>query len=385
MSKKDFYEVLGAAKGDDDAALKKAYRKKAMKYHPDRNPGDTEAEKHFKEVNEAYDVLKDPQKRAAYDRMGHAAFEGGMGGGAGGFGAGFGGGAGGFEDIFGDAFGDMFGDMFGGGRRSSARRGPTRGSDLRYDLTVNLDEAYEGKEVELTIPTSDACSTCDGSGAKPGSKPTTCSTCQGSGQVHVAMGPMRMAQACPSCGGEGQMVSDPCTSCHGSGVERKKKTINVTVPKGVDDGTRIRVSGEGEAGQKGGPKGDLYIYIGVREHEFFQREGEHIVVDMPLDFTDAALGGYLEVPTPDGSRAKLTIPEGTQTGQRFRLRGKGMPILNRSSYGDMYVIVHVEVPTSLSKKQKELLRQFKNDSKDKNNPQQESFAKKVKDFWKNCA
>lgn len=388
MSKRDFYEVLGANKGDDDAALKKAYRKKAMQYHPDRNPGDAEAEKHFKEVNEAYDILKDPTKRAAYDRMGHAAFEGGFGGAGRG---GFGGGAGGFNgsdfgDIFGDMFGDAFGDMFSGGAgRRRSHHGPSRGSDLRYDMRINLDEAFNGKTVELNIPTTDACSTCHGTGAKKGSKPTTCSTCGGVGQVRMSRGFMQMTQTCPTCHGEGETISDPCTSCHGAGVERVNKTISVNIPKGVDNGTRIRVSGEGEAGQKGGPKGDLYIYISVEEHEFFQREAEHIFVDMPLDFTEAALGGSLEVPTPDGGKAKLKIPEGTQTDQRFRLKGKGMPIVNRSIYGDMFVIVHVEIPTNLSKKQKELLRQFKNESGKKNNPQQEGFAKKVKDFWKNAS
>lgn len=385
MSKQDFYEVLGAEKGMDDAALKKAYRKKAMKYHPDRNPGDKEAEKHFKEVNEAYDVLKDPEKRAAYDRMGHAAFEGGMGGG--GFGGGFGGqGGADFADMFGDMFGDAFGDMFGGGgARGGRRRGPQRGSDLRYDLTVSLADAYEGKSVELNIPTSDHCGTCHGSGAKPGSSPITCSTCGGAGQVRVARGFMQMTQTCPACHGAGQMIDDPCGDCHGSGIERKNKTINVNIPKGVDDGTRIRVSGEGEAGPQGGPSGDLYIYVNMGAHDFFQREGEHIVVDMPLDFVEATLGGTLEVPTPDGGKAKLKIPEGTQAGQRFRLRGKGMPTLNRGTFGDMYVIVHVETPTKLSKKQKELLRQFRNEGGSKNNPQQESFTKKVRDFWKSAS
>lgn len=385
MSKRDFYEVLGAHKGDDDAALKKAYRKKAMQYHPDRNPDDKEAEKHFKEVNEAYDVLKDPEKRAAYDRMGHAAFEGGFGGGRqqGGFGGGFGGAD--FADIFGDMFGDAFGDAFGGAGRRRSHHGPSRGSDLRYDLRVSLDDAYNGKEIELNIPTTDSCSSCHGTGAKAGSKPTTCSTCGGAGQVRISRGFMQMAQTCPTCHGEGEVISDPCSACHGAGVERVNKTIKVNIPKGVDNGTRIRVAGEGEAGAKGGPKGDLYIYISLEGHDFFQREGEHIFVDMPLDFTEAALGGALEVPTPDGGKAKLKIPEGTQTGQRFRLRGKGMPMVNRSSYGDMFVIVHVEVPTALSKKQKELLRQFKNESGKKNTPQQEGFAKKVKDFWQNAS
>lgn len=378
MTKRDYYEILGVDKGADDAALKKAYRKKAMKYHPDRNPDDKEAEAKFKEVNEAYDTLKDSQKRAAYDQFGHAAFENG-GAGAGGFG-GFGGAGFGGHD-FSDMFEDMFGDMFGGGARSGRSRGSQRGGDLRYNLSISLDEAYAGKPVQIKIPTSVSCDTCDGSGAKKGSDVKTCSTCGGRGEVRVQQGFFAMNRTCPDCHGQGQIISDPCNDCHGTGTVHKEKTLNVNIPKGVDNGTRIRVTGEGEAGQNGAPSGDLYIFIQLKKHNLFEREGPHVLLDMPIDFVSAALGGQLEVPTLDGKKALLKIPEGTQSGTQFRLRGKGMPVTNSSSFGDMFVNVEVEVPTKLSKKQKELLEQFREAYTDKNSPEQESFLKKASKFW----
>lgn len=381
MTKKDFYEVLGVDKSADEAALKKAYRKQAMKYHPDRNPDDKEAEAKFKEVNEAYDTLKDSQKRAAYDQYGHAAFENG-GAGAGGFGGGGFGGAGGFGgQDFSDMFEDMFGDMFGGGARGGRSRGPQRGGDLRYNLSVSLDEAYSGKPVQIKIPTSVSCDTCSGSGAKKGSDIKTCGTCGGRGEVRVQQGFFAMNRTCPDCHGQGKIISDPCHDCHGTGTVHKEKTLNVNIPKGVDNGTRIRVTGEGEAGQNGAPSGDLYIFIQVKKHNLFEREGPHVLLDMPIDFVSAALGGQLEVPTLDGKKALLKIPEGTQSGTQFRLRGKGMPVTNSSSFGDMFVNVEVEVPTKLSKKQKELLEEFKEAYTDKNSPEQESFLKKASKFW----
>lgn len=380
MTKRDYYEILGVEKGADDAALKKAYRKQAMKYHPDRNPDDKEAEAKFKEVNEAYDTLKDSQKRAAYDQFGHAAFENG-GAGAGGFGGGGFGGAGFGGHDFSDMFEDMFGDMFGGGARGGRSRGSQRGGDLRYNLSISLDEAYAGKPVQIKIPTSVSCDTCDGSGAKKGSDVKTCGTCGGRGEVRVQQGFFAMNRTCPDCHGQGQIISDPCNDCHGTGTVHKEKTLNVNIPKGVDNGTRIRVTGEGEAGQNGAPSGDLYIFIQLKKHNLFEREGPHVLLDMPIDFVLAALGGQLEVPTLDGKKALLKIPEGTQSGTQFRLRGKGMPVTNSSSFGDMFVNVEVEVPTKLSKKQKELLEQFREAYTDKNSPEQESFLKKASKFW----
>lgn len=379
MAKRDYYDILGVSKGASDDELKRAYRKVAMKYHPDRNPDDKDAEQKFKEAGEAYDALKDPQKRAAYDQFGHAAFEQGMGGGAGAGGAGHG--FGGFDmgGDFGDMFDDLFGDVFGGGRGHGASN---RGADLRYNLSVDLDDAYKGKTVQVKIPTSVACDTCHGSGAKPGTKPKACNTCGGRGQVRVSQGFFSMTRTCPACHGRGEVITDPCRSCHGSGRVNKEKTISVNIPKGVDNGTRIRLSGEGEAGAQGGPAGDLYIFIQLKPHPIFKRDGKDLFLEVPLAFSEAALGGQIEVPTPDGGRARLTIPEGTQTGQSFRLRGKGMPVLSAGQFGDLYVSAKVEVPTKLTKKQKELLREFQDACNDKNNPEQESFLKKASRFWK---
>ncbi len=377
MSKKDYYDVLGVSKGVDDAALKKAYRKQAMKYHPDRNTGDKTAEKKFKEINEAYDVLKDAQKRAAYDQMGHAAFEHGRGGGAGG--QGFSGGAGGFEDMFGDVFSDIFGGG-GGGRRTVQR-----GNDLRYNMTITLEEAYEGKQTQIKIPTTDTCDTCDGSGAKKGTKPVTCSMCGGQGQVHVSQGFFNMTRTCPTCEGAGTIIKEKCGDCAGQGRVRTNKTINLTIPKGVDDGTRMRLTGEGEAGAFGGPSGDLYVFINIKKHPLFEREQRDLYIEAPLTIFDAMLGGSIEVPTLDGGKAKVKIPEGTQTGQIFRLRGKGMPVLNRSAFGDLMVTVQVEIPTKLTSQQKDILKNMRDGMKEQNMPSVENFVKKIKKFWKNAA
>ena len=371
MSKRDYYEVLGVGKNASDAELKKAYRKQAMQYHPDRNPDDKQAEVKFKEAGEAYDCLKDSQKRAAYDQMGHAAFEGGMGGGARG---GAGGGFGGFNT---SDFGDMFEDMFGGGSAGE----DLRGADLRYNLSINLEDAYNGKSAKVNIPTSVSCGTCKGSGAKPGTKPTTCGTCNGAGQVRMQQGFFAMTRTCPKCSGTGKIIPTPCTDCNGQGRVKKEKTISIKIPAGVDDGTRIRVAGEGDAGRNGALSGDLYIFIQMKAHPLFRREGPHLALDIPLDFVEAALGGSIEVPTPDGHKSVLKVPAGTQPNTQFRMRGKGMPVLNSKSYGDLFVNVDVEVPTKLSKKQKELLEQFKEAYTGDNHPEQEGFFKKAAKFW----
>ena len=378
MSKRDYYETLGVDKSVDDAALKKAFRKKAMEYHPDRNPDNAEAEAKFKEINEAYDVLSDSQKRAAYDQMGHAAFEHGMGGGGRGPHPGAGGfGGSGFEDIF----EDFFGDIFGGGSRGGHNHA-MQGADLRYNLTMDLEDAYEGFQTTIDIPTQVECDVCHGSGAKPGTDPVTCQTCGGAGQVRISQGFFNMQRTCPTCHGAGQTIKDPCTSCHGQGRKRSTKTISVTIPKGVDHGTRIRLAGKGEAGTNGGPAGDLYIFVQLKSHPLFEREQHDLHISVPLCMTEATLGTEIEVPTPDGGKAKVKIPEGTQSGQVFRLRGKGMPILNQNRSGDLMVTVDVEIPTKLTKKQKELLEELNKSLSSKNAPEAENFLKKAKKFWK---
>ncbi|GLQ05264.1 molecular chaperone DnaJ [Sneathiella chinensis] len=371
MAKRDYYEVLGASKSDDAAALKKAYRKMAMKYHPDRNPGDEQAEAAFKEVNEAYEILKDEQKRAAYDQYGHAAFEqGGMGGG------GFGGmGAGGFSDIFEDLFGD-----FMGGRRGRGRDGRSRGSDLRYNMEISLEEAYHGKQTEISIPSAESCDSCDGTGAAEGSSPVTCSTCAGHGQVRAQQGFFTIERTCPSCHGQGRVIEKPCPSCRGDGRIEREKKLSVNIPAGVDEGTRIRLSGEGEMGMQGGEPGDLYIFLTIASHRIFQRDGQNLHCRVPIPMTTATLGGDLEVPTLDGARAKVSITPGTQSGQKFRLRGKGMPIMQSSEHGDMYIHTIVETPVNLTKRQKELLREFEQEGKGKHNPESEGFFSRVKEF-----
>lgn len=373
MSKRDYYEVLGVAREVDEKALKSAYRKLAMKYHPDRNPGDDEAEAQFKEVNEAYETLKDPQKRAAYDRFGHAAFENGGFGGGGGRG-----GPGDFASSMADIFDEFFGG--GGGRRGSGRE---RGADLRYNLEISLEEAFEGKSVEIEVPTSVTCEPCSGSGAKSGTRPSTCPTCGGAGRVRAAQGFFTMERTCPSCQGRGEIITDPCDSCGGSGRTTKERTLSVNIPAGIEDGTRIRLSGEGEAGTRGGPAGDLYIFLSIRPHEFFQRDGADVFCRVPISMTTAALGGQFEVPAIDGNTARVKVPEGTQTGKQFRLRGKGMPIMRSSQKGDMYIQVAIETPTNLTKRQRELLAEFEGESSGDNHPESTGFFAKAKEFLEN--
>ncbi|KKJ77205.1 molecular chaperone DnaJ [Kiloniella litopenaei] len=372
MSKKDFYEVLGVSRSADAKELKSAYRKLAMKYHPDRNPDDAEAEKKFKEINEAYGVLKDDQQRAAYDNYGHAAFENGGPGAGGGFGGG-GFGGGGFADIFEEMFGG-----FGGGGRSSG--GAQRGGDLRYNMEISLEDAYTGKEAEIRIPSAVSCDVCDGTGAAKGSSPVTCGTCKGNGRVRMQQGFFTVERTCHTCQGVGKVIENPCGNCHGSGRVEKEKTLQVNIPAGVEEGNRIRLAGEGEMGARGGTPGDLYIFLSIEPHRIFQREGADIYCRVPISMTQAALGGSVEVPTIDGGRAKVSIPDGTQSRQQFRLRNKGMSVLRSSSRGDMYVEVTVETPVNLTKRQKELLREFEEESGD-NSPLSSGFFKRVKEFW----
>lgn len=371
MSKRDYYEILGVAKGSSTAELKKAYRRVAMKHHPDRNPDNKESEDKFKEASEAYEILSNEQKRAAYDQYGHAGVDGssGMGGG--------GGGAGGFSDIF----GDVFGDIFGGGGGGGGRRGPARGSDLRYTLDLNLEDAVKGTTVKIKVPTLVSCKPCGGSGAKPGSSPVTCSTCGGHGQVRMQQGFFSVQQTCPTCRGKGQTISDPCRECHGQGRVEETKTLSVKVPPGVDTGDRIRLAGEGEAGADGGPTGDLYVQVSVIDHEFFQREGKNLYCEVPISLFDACLGGEIEVPTLDG-RVKLKVPEETQTGKLFRLRGKGVAPVRGGSTGDLLCRVVLETPVNLSKKQKEMLGELRGSMKgQKNSPKQDSWFEGMKNFF----
>ncbi|WP_347507100.1 molecular chaperone DnaJ [Pseudomonas anguilliseptica] len=347
MAKRDFYEVLGVERGASEAELKKAYRRLAMKYHPDRNPGDKASEEKFKEANEAYDVLSDAAKRSAYDQYGHAGVDPQMGGGGGPGGA-----------NFSDIFGDVFSDFFGGGGRGGSRGGAQRGSDLRYTLELDLEEAVRGTTVTIRVPTLVNCKPCDGSGAKKGTTSVTCTTCGGIGQVRMQQGFFSVQQTCPRCHGSGKMITDPCGSCHGHGRVEEHKTLSVKVPAGVDTGDRIRLYGEGEAGAMGGPAGDLYVVVNVREHAIFQRDGKHLYCEVPISFADAALGGELEVPTLDG-RVKLKIPEGTQTGKMFRLRGKGVAPVRGGGAGDLMCKVAVETPVNLDKRQRELLDEFR--------------------------
>ncbi|MAW88558.1 MAG: molecular chaperone DnaJ [Phyllobacteriaceae bacterium] len=371
MAKADFYETLGVARGADEKELKSAFRKLAMKYHPDRNPGDAEAEKKFKEIGEAYEVLKDPQKRAAYDRFGHSAFENGMGGGGGA--GGFGGG--GFSDIF----EDIFGEMMGGGRRRSGGR--ERGADLRYNMEITLEEAFQGKTAQIRVPTSVSCDECSGSGAKPGTQPETCATCGGAGRVRASQGFFSIERTCPTCQGRGQTIKDPCPKCSGAGRVTEERSLSVNIPAGIEDGTRIRLAGEGEAGMRGGPSGDLYIFLSVKPHEFFQRDGADLFCSVPISMTTAALGGQFDVTTLDGSQARVKVTEGTQNGKRFRLKGKGMPVLRQPTMGDLYIQVAVETPQNLSKRQRELLEEFETISSKDNSPQSAGFFSRMKDFF----
>ena len=374
MSKADYYELLSVQKNASADDLKKSYRKLAMQFHPDRNPGDKAAEEKFKEISEAYEVLKDDQKRAAYDRMGHAAFQQGGGGGPQ-QGHGFD-----FNGQFSDIFDEMFGDFMGGGRSSGAAA--TRGNDLRYNLDVSLEQSYQGVQTKVKVPTNVACDPCHGSGAEKGTQPKVCTTCQGRGKVRSQQGFFTVERTCPTCHGMGKMIEKPCKSCGGAGRVRKEKTLAVNIPAGVEEGSRIRLTGEGEAGLRGGPAGDLYIFVAIKAHKLFQREGSTIYCRVPLSMTTAALGGSIEVPTLDGSKSRVVIPAGTQTGQKFRLKNKGMCILRSSSFGDMYIEAKVETPVNLTKRQKELLQEFDESAKNsKTNPQSEGFFAKVKEFW----
>ena len=380
-TKRDYYEVLGVDKSADEQTLKKAYRKLAMKYHPDRNPGDKEAEEKFKEINEAYEVLSDSTKRQTYDQFGHAGMNG-----QGGFGGqGFGGqGFGGFEDIFGDMFGDIFGGGFGGGGRPR-RRGPERGADMRQSIQITFEEAAFGKKTSIKVNRSEECSECHGSGARAGTSKKTCPTCNGAGEVRTVQrtpfGNIASSRTCSTCEGEGEVVESPCTKCGGKGSTRKVKTIEVDIPAGIDDGQMIKLAGQGELGSKGGPRGDLYIAVSVKNHSLFTREGYDIYFDMPITFAQAALGDEIEVPTLDG-KVKYSIPEGTQTGTVFRLREKGIPKLRGNNRGDQYVKVVVDTPKKLNDKQKELLREFAKECGEEVHEKKTTFGQKIENMFK---
>ena len=377
MAKRDYYETLGVKKGASPDEIKKAYRTKAKELHPDRNKDNPDAENHFKEVNEAYDVLKDAEKKAAYDRFGHAAFEGGMGGG--GRGPRPGGGQADFASAFSDVFDDLFGD-FMGGQRGGGRQRAARGSDLRYNMRVTLEEAYGGLQKTINVPTSVQCQACDGSGAEGGAEPTTCPTCSGMGKVRAQQGFFTVERTCPTCSGLGQIIQNPCKTCRGQGRVERDRSLSVNIPAGVETGTRIRLGGEGEAGMRGGPAGDLYIFIEVEKHKLFEREGSNLFCRVPVSMSDAALGGDIEVPTIDGGRSRVKIPEGSQSGRQMRLRGKGMPALRGGGSGDMFIELAVETPVNLTARQKDLLREFDALSED-NNPESKSFFSSVKSFW----
>jgi len=370
MAKRDYYDVLGVPRDADAETLKKAFRKAAMQHHPDRNPGNKEAEQKFKEVGEAYEVLKDDDRRAAYDRYGHAAFEQGNAGG--------GRGAQDFSSTFADVFEDLFGDFMGGRRNPNAA---SRGADLRYNLEISLEDAYKGSTAKIRVPTSAACETCKGSGAAGDAKPKSCTTCHGHGKVRAQQGFFTIERTCPVCGGVGKVIENPCRTCSGAGRVHKEKTLAVNVPAGVEDGTRIRLTGEGEAGLRGGPTGDLYIFLSIAPHRLFRREGLNIYARVPIPMVTAALGGVIEVPTVDGGRAKVTIPAGAQTGQQFRLKGKGMPVMRGTGQGDLFVQAMVETPVNLSKRQRELLEEFHKASGKGTQPESEGFFAKVKEFW----
>ena len=380
MSKADYYELLGVARTCTEAELKSAFRKAAMQHHPDRNPGDKQAEVKFKEINEAYQALSDKDKRAAYDRFGHAAFEQGGGGGPGGFGGD------GFASSMSDIFDDLFGG-FGGGRTrgGGGGNGRERGSDLRYNMEIMLDDAFRGKTATIKVPTSVACEPCAGSGAKPGSKPKTCSTCGGHGRVRAQQGFFAIERTCPSCAGRGDVIDNPCATCSGAGRVTRERSLSVNIPAGVEDGTRIRLSGEGEAGLRGGPAGDLYIFLSIKPHPFFQRDGADLFCQVPISMVKAALGGEVNVRTLDGSESVVKIPEGTQSGRQFKLRGKGMPVLRSREVGDLHIQARVETPQSLTKRQRELLAEFEAESSNKTHPESAGFFAKMKDFFDNIS
>ncbi len=376
MAKRDYYEVLGISRGASDQDIKSAFRRLAKEYHPDRNPGDEEAEKVFKELNEAYEALKDPQKRAAYDQFGHSAFDGsGFGGhGAHGFGADF-------SASMSEIFDDLFGEFMGGRARGRSRSGRERGADLRYNMEITLEEAYAGKTAQIRVPTSITCDSCFGSGAKKGTNPAACPTCGSTGKVRASQGFFTIERTCPTCHGRGEIIESPCDACDGSGRITKERTLSVNIPAGVEDGTRIRLAGEGEAGLRGGPAGDLYIFLSIQPHEFFQRDGADLFCRVPVAMTTAALSGQIEVPTLEGGRTRVKIPEGTETGKQFRLKGKGMPVLRSKLTGDLYIQVEVETPQNLTRKQKDLLRDFENMSTDSTHPESANFFARLKEFF----
>ena len=381
MAKRDYYEVLGVAKGASADEIKKAYRKKAKELHPDRNKDNPQAESQFKEANEAYDVLKDADKKAAYDRFGHSAFDGGMGAGPrpGPGGAG----QGDFASAFSDVFEDLFGDFMGGqrGRAGAGRSRATRGSDLRYNLKITLEEAHSGLTKQITVPASVQCGSCDGTGSEAGAEPTTCPTCSGMGKVRAQQGFFTVERTCPTCSGLGQIIKNPCKVCGGAGRVETERALSVNIPAGVETGTRIRLSGEGEAGLRGGPQGDLYIFVDVSGHTLFQRDGMDLFCRVPVSMVAAALGGEIEVPTIDGGRSRVRVPEGSQSGRQMRLRGKGMPALRGPGHGDMYIELQVETPVNLTSDQKDLLKQLDESLKKSNNPNASGFFDKVKTFW----
>ena len=368
MSERCYYEILSVARDADAAQIKSAYRKMARTYHPDQNQGDPDAEAKFKEVGEAYSILSDPEKRAAYDKFGHAAFEQGRGGGPGA----------GVDPA--DIFGDIFSEFFGGAR-GGRRQGPARGADLRYDLDISLEDAFNGREMEINLPGKELCDRCDGSMAEPGSSPETCGTCQGRGRVRVQQGFFTMERGCPKCSGRGTVIKDPCRQCAGQGTVQKDRTLSINIPAGIESGQRIRLTGEGDPGPQGGVAGDLYIFVEVEEHPLFERDGPNLYCRTPVPMVKAALGGDIEIPTIDGNRSRITIPEGAQTGRRMRLRGKGMPTLRGGAHGDLYVELFVETPQKLSARQKELLQEFCDCSGEECNPESNGFLGKVKKFW----
>jgi molecular chaperone DnaJ len=377
MSKSDYYEILGCSKTASESELKKAFRSKAKELHPDRNSGNSAATEKFKKVNQAYDILKDPEKRAAYDRYGHAAFDGSMGGGFSSGGAS----NGDFASAFSDVFEDLFGDFMGGGNsRSNSSQRANRGADLRYNMQISLKNAFSGKKTKIDVPTSVSCDTCNGTGAQSGAAPTSCPTCSGIGKVRAQQGFFTVERTCPTCSGKGQIIKNPCRLCSGQGRVDKSKKLSVNIPPGVETGTRIRLAGEGEAGIRGGQPGDLYIFIEVEKHSIFEREGNDLFCRIPITMTTAALGGDLEAPTLDGGKTRVKIPQGSQNNKQLRLKGKGMPSIRGSSKGDLYIEISVETPVNLNAEQIQLLKQFENSCRD-NNPANKDFFSKVKNFW----
>jgi molecular chaperone DnaJ len=378
MPKRDYYEILGLSRGASEQDIKQAFRRLAKDCHPDRNGGDKSSEAKFKELNEAYEALRDPQKRAAYDQFGHAAFDGHAGRGGQGFGPDF-------ASSMSDIFDDLFGEFMGGRRGRGQRSGRERGADLRYNMEITLPEAFSGKTAQIRVPTSVTCEACTGSGAKSGAQPATCPTCSGAGKVRASQGFFTIERTCPSCQGRGEIINDPCGNCSGSGRVTRERTLSVNIPAGVEDGTRIRLAGEGEAGMRGGPAGDLYIFLSIKPHEFFQRDGADIFCRVPISMTTAALGGQLDVPTVDGGKTRVKVPEGTETGKQFRLKGKGMPVLRSKVMGDMYIQVEVETPKNLSARQRELLEAFERESHGETSPHSAGFFTRVKEFFEGKA